>query len=431
MQRLLDESRRLTMNSNVQKGTVYIAGAGMAGLSAAVSCLERGFNVELFEATNHAGGRCRSYEDSVLERVIDNGNHLILSGNTGIRNYLEKINAVDGFEVVDPVSFEFVDLESDESWSLAPSAGRIPWWVLLPSKRIPGTTLGDYLALSKLKSATNESLAELIDPTRPIFERLWQPLCHAVLNTDAKEGAATSIWMMLSETLLKGREASRPMLAMGGLSAALVDPAVAYLAAKNAAPQFSTRLHEIDKSGDKVKSILLSDQKIILKPEDKIILALPPNEISGLLPDIIVPTETRAIVNVHFRVDNPPVLPNKAPFVGMIGSISQWLFKRGDVFSVTISAADELAEKNSDQIAALIWPEVAKVIGRDARKIPLHRVIKEQRATMAQTPAQNELRPDSPTKWRNLFLAGDWTNTGLPATIESAVVSGQKVAEML
>ncbi len=107
------------------------------------------------------------------------------------------------------------------------------------------------------------------------------------------------------------------------------------------------------------------------------------------------------------------------------------MFNRGVVFSVTISAADELTEKTSEEIANLIWPEIAKVIGRDGTTLPLNRIIKEQRATMAQTPEQNERRPDSPTKWQNLFLAGDWTNTGLPATIESAVVSGQKAAELL
>ena len=418
-------------NVDSRKGTVYIVGAGMAGLSAAVCCVQQGRTVRLFEATNHAGGRCRSYDDAVLERIIDNGNHLILAGNTGIKSYLEAIGATDGFEAVDPVAFEFIDMDSDESWSLVPSQGSIPWWILFPGQRIPGTSLGDYLSMSKLKSAADQPLADLIDPARPIFERFWQPLCHAVLNTDAREGSSASIWAMLSETLLKGREASRPMLTKEGLSAALIDPAIAYLATKQVSPEFNTRLRTIDKKVERVQAITLDDQRIALGPEDGLILALPPNEISLLIPEIEVPTETRAIVNVHFRLDNPPILPNNAPFIGMIGSTSQWLFKRGDVFSVTISAADALAEQSSSDIATIVWREIAKVIGRDATCIPPVRVIKEQRATIAQTPAQNKRRPDSATKWQNLFLAGDWTNTGLPATIESAVRSGQKAAELL
>jgi hydroxysqualene dehydroxylase len=412
-------------------GTVYIAGAGLAGLSAAVSCVLKGHKVELFEATNHAGGRCRSYEDTVLERTIDNGNHLILNGNLGIRNYLTSIGSLDGFEAVDPVAFEFIDLESDESWSLRPSASRIPWWVLLPSRRIPGTSLSDYLSLSKLKSATDETLSDLIDPSRPIFDRLWQPLSQAVLNTDAQEGSAASIWAMLSETLLKGREASRPMLTKQGLSAALVDPAVSFLATRNAAPQFSKRVREIKTDGTRVLSLIVNDREVTLNSEDKIILALPPNEIATLLPDITIPTETRAIVNVHFRLEEQPILPNNAPFIGMIGSTSHWLFRRGDIYSVTISAADDLATKTNEQIAEIVWQEVAKVVGKAGSEMPLVRVLREQRATIAQTPEQNKRRPDSRTKWQNLVLAGDWTNTGLPATIESAVVSGQKAAETL
>ncbi len=421
------------MATNLQSdsGTVYIAGAGMAGLAAAVACVQRGFKVSLFEAAKHAGGRCRSFEDSVLERVIDNGNHLILSGNTNIKRYLDSIDAIDNFKPVDPVRFEFVDLDADISWSLTPSAGRIPWWALLPGKRIPGTSLGDYLAMGSLKSAGDQAIGDLIDPTQPIFERFWQPLCRAVLNTDAQEGSAASIWTMLSQTLLQGRAASCPMLAKDGLSAALVDPAVEYLTKHNAAPQYATRLRAIECSGERVHSITLNDQEIELGPQDRLIIALPPHELSTLLPDIPVPTATRAIVNVHFRLEDPPNLPNHAPFVGLIGSTAQWLFKRGDVFSVTISAADELAEKLSEEIAAIVWQEIAKVIGRDGGTIPPVRVIKEQRATIAQTPEQNRRRPDSSTNWQNLYLAGDWTNTGLPATIEGAVYSGQKAAELL
>ena len=76
-----------------QIGTVYVAGAGLAGLSAAISCILKGYKVHLFESTSHAGGRCRSFNDASLERIIDNGNHLILTGNLSVTNYLKSINA--------------------------------------------------------------------------------------------------------------------------------------------------------------------------------------------------------------------------------------------------------------------------------------------------------------------------------------------------
>ena len=412
-------------------GTIYIVGAGLAGLSAAVSCILKGYKVEVFEATNHAGGRCRSYKDKILDRTINNGNHLILSGNLGVKKFLSNLDIADNFQTMDPVLFNFYDIIKNERWSLQPSNGRIPWWILNPSRRIPGTSLGDYLSLLKFKYAKDKTIAALVNPSRPIFERLWQPLSQAVLNTDAHEGSAALIWTMLSKTLLKGSDASRPMLTRAGLSASLIDPAISFLTANKSDIQFSMKLQSVSKNTNKLKTINFNKRAITLKTNDAVIFALPPNIISSLIPDIITPKDTNAIVNVHFRLDERPTLPNDAPFIGIIGGVAQWLFKHDDVYSVTVSAADKFSNKSNEEIAKIIWKEVAKVIYNNREKLPLFRIIREKRATFAQTPEEIKRRPDSRTNWKNLYLAGDWTNTGLPATIESAIVSGQKVAEIL
>jgi squalene-associated FAD-dependent desaturase len=412
-------------------GTIYIVGAGLAGLSAAVSCILKGYKVQVFEATNHAGGRCRSYKDKILDRTINNGNHLILSGNLGVKKFLSNLDIADNFQTMDPVLFNFYDIIKNERWSLQPSNGRIPWWILNPSRRIPGTSLGDYLSLLKFKYAKDKTIAALVNPSRPIFERLWQPLSQAVLNTDAHEGSAALIWTMLSKTLLKGSDASRPMLTRAGLSASLIDPAISFLTANKSDIQFSMKLQSVSKNTNKLKTINFNKRAITLKTNDAVIFALPPNIISSLIPDIITPKDTNAIVNVHFRLDERPTLPNDAPFIGIIGGVAQWLFKHDDVYSVTVSAADKFSNKSNEEIAKIIWKEVAKVIDNNREKLPLFRIIREKRATFAQTPEEIKRRPDSRTNWKNLYLAGDWTNTGLPATIESAIVSGQKVAEIL
>ncbi len=412
-------------------GTIYIAGAGLAGLSAAVHCTKAGRPVKIYEAANHAGGRCRSFYDSHLDCLIDNGNHLILGGNEAIFQYLGIVGAPKALSPARWVRFPFIDIETDETWTVAPSAGRIPWWLLSSKQRIPGTSFTDYLTILKMRNAgPDAALSDYVDPNQPIFDRFWQPLCHAVLNTDASEGAANLIWVMLSETLMKGAQASRPYFANDGLSAALVDPAITYLTQNNAAPVFGSRIKDLQMDDNRLTGFTVQDETVDLGPEDSLILALPPTETGELLSDLDTPNKFRAIVNVHFRVERPAVLPNQADFYGMIGSTAQWLFNRDDVYSVTVSAADALAEQSADNIAALIWREVAKVIGRDGNDLPAFRVIKEQRATIAQTPKQNARRPDSQTRYENLYLAGDWTNTGLPATIESAVRSGRKAAEI-
>ncbi|MDC0196218.1 hydroxysqualene dehydroxylase HpnE [Gammaproteobacteria bacterium] len=420
------------MNKRVNdSGRVYIVGAGLAGLSAAVNCVLKGHKVRLFESTNHAGGRCRSYKDKTLDRIINNGNHLILSGNLGIKKLLEILNSAENFTTMDPALFNFYDIKENESWSLRPSNGRIPWWIFNPKRRIPKTSIADYLPVLKLKYAKNETLAALVNPSRPIFDRLWQPISQAVLNTDAYESSAKLMWTMLSQTLFKGSKASRPMLAKTGLSACLIDPAISFLQANEASIQFSTRLLGLEKKANKLKAITFNDKTISLRETDRVILALPPNEISRLIPSIITPKTSNAIVNVHFLLSEHPPLPNNASFIGIIGGDAHWLFKHDDIYSVTVSAADKLAEKSNEEIATIIWKEVATIIGDDPEQLPLFRVIREMRATFAQTPEENNRRPDSHTNWENLFLAGDWTNTGLPATIESAVISGQKIAEIL
>ena len=157
-------------------------------------------------------------------------------------------------------------------------------------------------------------------------------------------------------------------------------------------------------------------------------LAVPPENAAQLLPSLPVPRESCAIVNAHFRL--PRTASSTAlesPLLGIIGGVSEWMFRRGDVTSVTISAANALAAEDAETIAAKIWPEVVQALGlpaTGANALPPHRIIKEKRATFAQTPESLALRPKTRTAIANLFLAGDWTDTRLPATIEGAIRSG-------
>ena len=163
-------------------------------------------------------------------------------------------------------------------------------------------------------------------------------------------------------------------------------------------------------------------------PEDAVVLALPPEICNDIWPEAKAPTVSRTIVNAHFRMDVAPSLPWDSPFIGVIQSETHWIFVRDNIVSLTISAGDALADKPNWEIANILWGETAKVIGSSAGRMPAWRIIKERRATFAQTPAQVNARPGSATSLKNLFLAGDWTDTGLPATIEGSVQSGFKAA---
>jgi hypothetical protein len=148
---------------------------------------------------------------------------------------------------------------------------------------------------------------------------------------------------------------------------------------------------------------------------------------ADLLPGLTVPTEFRAIVNAHFRLAPPPSL---APITGVINGTVEWLFSFPDRLSVTISAADRLLDVPRETLARKIWDEVATIAALpDA--LPPWQIVRERRATFAATPAEDAKRPPATTNWRNLVLAGDWTRTGLPATIEGAIRSGNRAADLI
>ncbi len=145
-----------------------------------------------------------------------------------------------------------------------------------------------------------------------------------------------------------------------------------------------------------------------------------------MLPDLVAPDDFRGIVNAHFKIAPPRGQP---PLLGMVGSLAEWLFAFDDRLSVTISGADRLMDDSRESLAERIWAEVAAATGLPAA-LPPWQIVKEKRATFAATPAQQARRPGATTRWRNLFLAGDWTATGLPATIEGAIRSGYRAAEL-
>src|ERR1700730_588404 len=130
--------------------TIHIIGAGLAGLAAAVALGKRGRSVAVHEATRFAGGRCRSYHDVALGMTIDNGNHLLLSGNHAALAFLRDIGAAQKLTPPPEAAFDFIDLESGERWTLRLGEGRLPWWIFDSGRRVPGTRARDYLELARL-----------------------------------------------------------------------------------------------------------------------------------------------------------------------------------------------------------------------------------------------------------------------------------------
>src|ERR1700751_5842283 len=199
--------------------TVHIIGAGISGLSAAVRLTSAGHRVHVHEATQQAGGRCRSYFDAATNLTIDNGNHLLLSGNRHALAYARSIGTEAGLVGPRSAQFAFVDIFTSQRWLLALGDRKLPLWVFDDDRRVPDTGVLDYLALAPLVwASTRKKVGDAIRCEGTLYQRLVQPLLLAALNVDPPEGSAGLAGAIVRETLLAGGQACRPLIAHDGLS---------------------------------------------------------------------------------------------------------------------------------------------------------------------------------------------------------------------
>jgi hydroxysqualene dehydroxylase len=409
-------------------GTVHIIGAGLAGLSAALKLTARGERVIVHEATAFAGGRCRSYHDATLGMTIDNGNHLLLSGNHAALAYLRDIGAEKHLIGPPAAEFPFVDLASGQRWTLRFNDGRLPFWIFDSCRRVPGTHAFDYVALARLLWAPpGKSVGDVIACEGPLYRRLVEPLLLAALNIDPPQGSAKLASAVIRETLAAGGRACRPLIAADGLGPTLIEPALACLQQRGATVRLEHQLRAMRFGAERVEALDFGNEAIMLADDDAVVLAVPPYAAMSLVPGLDAPTEFRAIVNAHFRIDPPA---GQQAVVGVLNGTVQWIFSFPGRLSVTISAGDRHIDAARDVLAKSIWSEVASVTGLPS-ELPPWQIVRERRATFAAAAAQDAKRPAAQTQWRNLALAGDWTNTGLPATIEGAIRSGNKAADLI
>jgi squalene-associated FAD-dependent desaturase len=411
-------------------GTVHVIGAGMAGLAASVRLAQTGRKVALYDAAGQAGGRCRSYFDETLGCRLDNGNHLLVSGNTAAMAYVAETNAAATFVTADIAAFPFLDMKSQERWSVRPTEGRVPWWLFVAGRRVAGTNALDYLDALKLsRAAATATISQTLDARRVIYERLWVPLAVAALNTEVDQASARLLGMIFAETFGRGGAGLHPLYPREGLSESLVDPALAVLQAKGGVVRFGQRLRCLHFEAERVVALDFGRGEVALEAEDSVVLAVTAPVAKDLIPELNPPDEFRAIINAHFRVDTLPGEPYS--FLGVVSGTAEWIFLKPGVISTTTSAADRMIDRDAEDLAAALWNDIARAYRLDPARLPPHRVVKEKRATFAATPAQLLRRPKTRTRWRNLVLAGDWTDTGWPATIEGAIRSGFTAAAEL
>ncbi|MGK8209257.1 hydroxysqualene dehydroxylase HpnE [Burkholderia cenocepacia] len=411
--------------------TVHVIGAGLAGLSAAVELQRRGRRIVLHDAHAQAGGRCRSWFDETLGATIDSGLHRIFAGQAATQRYLRAIGATDQLAGPSLPEFPVVDVAAQQRWTLRFGAGHWPSWLFDAASRAPGTTPLDYLALAPLAFArTGRSLAQTMRCDGVLWDRWLRPYWLGLLNVEPRHATAELARAVLCGMFAAGGAGCRPLVARHGLGSAFVDPALRMLQHGGAQIRLRSRLDafEFGAHGNAVDAIAIGAERIELAPGDAVVLAVPPEVAQPLVPDLTAPDTFSAVVTAYFAVEPPAGSPLDTAVVnGVVDAV-----RSGDgQLAATIHDAARWLDMPHDTLARRIWEDVARVTGANPATLPAWQLAIEPRAGFAAVPSQEMKRPAVRTRWTNLVLAGDWIATGLPATIEGAIRSGQLAADAL
>jgi len=431
----------------MSNGSVVVAGAGLAGLSAAVRLAAAGKKVILLEASKKGGGRAYSFPycfSGTTEEtsMLDNGQHIMLGCYHETFNFLKLTGTFELLKIQKKMEVQMIDRQGNQ-FSLR--SGNLPY----PFDLLQALLQFNYLSLKqKLKAISfilklrfvdagrlrNTTVSDWLNSTGQtdeLFKGIWDILCTGALNSQAGRASAGIFAHILKVIFLQGRGNSRIVIPGSNLSAIFVDGAIDFIEARGGEVRFSEPVESVQITGDVISSVTTRKGKI--ETPAAMIFAIPAyalKRISGL--NGVIPAienfemEYSSITSFHLHVRD-----FKLPFdfVALIDSPVQWVFELEGYLSTVTSASEDWDSMKEEEILELIKSELKTRLGLSKSNIISHKMIKEKRATFICGGKNLQHRPPAETKVKNLFLAGDWTDTGLPATIEGAVLSGHKAAD--
>ena len=393
-------------------------------MSAAIHALKKNYAVNIFESSSIAGGRCRSFYEKKLGFEIDNGNHLVFSANKNFHKLCENIGSLKTLKTLPP-SLDFFDLKKKLYWNLDLEKITLPQLMFNKKEIIPDANFYDYLSILKFIYVRSKTTVHDLVGESKIFPTFWDPFTLAVMNTSSKMASAKVLSNVLKKTILKGEEYCKIYQPKKNWNDSIIEPCIEFIKNSGYKINFKTKLKKINISDNNVSELVFNNKKIKIKKDGLIILAIPPSNFSKIVPGPQVPSNYNSIINIHYKLPEKLKRKFKKPIVGFINSSSHWIFLKNKYISVTISNANLLNTVDSFEIANIVWKEICsymKII------VPLtnYQVIKEKRATFIQSPSNFELVRKLKNLPKNLRVAGDWTQSNFPCTIEGSVFSGKQ-----
>lgn len=436
---------------------VLILGGGFAGLSAGVALAGRGRKVTVIEQRRILGGRAYSIEDGATGELIDNGQHALLGAFHETQKFLKSIGTAGLVRYQD--RFRMVLVEPDGGrMILSGSSLPPPLHLLTGVAGCRGISFADRLHLLRagasivLKRSLPERLTlkdwlDGLHQPESLRQRWWYPLSISALNERPDRASANLFLRVLRQTFLGSLRDSSFGIITVGLGDLYTEQARKYIEDRGGEVYLNAPVDQIAFSGRRFEAVVLRNGGAMTA--DSAISAVPHHALQKLLaPELWQksgPFEGLGhlggspMVSFHLWFDHP-VLDEE--FVGLIDSPIQWVFDKsrlwktdgiraGGVACIT-SGAYDLIDRPREELIALAQKELGRFFPEVRNAKLLHsRLIKERLATYSCTPEAEQWRPDQKTVYENFFLAGDWTRTGLPATIESAVTSGHRCAELI
>ena len=437
-----------------------VIGGGFAGLAAGAALAAEGVRVTVLEKRPVLGGRAYSYTDATTGETIDNGQHAMMGCYHHLFRFLDRIGATDKLVIQPNLRVAMLDPERGRGVIACPqlpsplhmAAGVLGYRLLGVADRVRVLVGGlRLLAMKKrrdprLGRLTVDGVLDLLGQSEAARRAFWHPVALATLNEDPALASADLLAEVMVRAFFSTKEDARFVLSRVGLSDLYTDDARRFIEARGGRVETKAQVVGIGVRGDEISHLELRDGRRLTA--QAYVSAVPPQSLFPLLP-LAVRREVPAlgaierlvsspIVSVHVWFDRPLLDDD---FVGFVGTQTHWCFNRdkitgrdprgGSYLTFVISGARAIVDLDADAIVAATLADVRRLIpGAAAATVRHTQVVKEKFATMSPTLEAAALRPAAATPFVNFFLAGDWTATGLPATIESAVASGHAAAAL-
>ena len=431
---------------------VVIIGAGWAGLAAAVKLTQQGHKVTVFESAKQAGGRARGVKFNDLD--VDNGQHLLIGAYTECFGVMKTVGI--NIETALKRLPLLLTVIGKTKLILQAPALPAPLHLLYALVTAKGLNIKDKIAAVRFglslkkhnyqfdQDVSVEELFSLTKQTTVLIKQLWEPLCLATMNTPIEIASANVFMRVFKDAFTNRTQDADSLLPTLDLSNLFPNAAVKYIESNGGKVNIKSRVDNIGVIGNKITSVTCKiNNELETINTSQVILAVAPQNLNKLttdLPDLksisdnINKMTYQPIVTVYLQY--PEDVQLTQAMIGLSNTLSQWVFDRGifcqqnGLISVVISAMGEHMTMDDAKLTQVVHDEISTLFTKKPVLIDSF-VIREKRATFACTVNVNNIRPKNSTPIEGLYLAGDYTDTSYPATLEGAVRSGIAASNLI